>query len=68
MPSLGGSPGPEIGVSGGAGDPREARVVDVDPVEEIRFIGLGAIRPVFPAPISLLLHCRLESGCELATD
>lgn len=43
------SPGPTIGVSGGAGDPLEALVVDVEAVESKRssFVGWGAISPSF---------------------
>jgi hypothetical protein len=57
MPPLGSSPGPKIGVSGGTGDPREARVVDADAVEENRFTGWGAMGPVLAVRILLSLHC-----------
>jgi hypothetical protein len=39
-------PGPTMGVSGGGGEPRWARVVDVDAVELMRFIPL----PLPPPP------------------
>lgn len=43
------SPGPTSGVSGGAGDPRVPRVVDVDAVESnlFRLLGCGATSPTF---------------------
>lgn len=55
-------PGISIGVSGGAGDPREARTVDVDAVEEKRFIGFGAISAGCISA-ELLLLCWLNAGC-----
>jgi hypothetical protein len=55
-------PGSSTGVSGGAGDPREARTVDVDAVEEKRFMGFGAMSAgcIFA---ELLLLCWLNAGC-----
>ncbi len=63
IPPPGSSLGPAIGVSGGAGDPLEARVVDVDAVEEKRFIGLGAMRAGFIFAGSGLVYCWRKAGC-----
>lgn len=47
-----------MGVSGGGGDPRVALVVDVEAVEEKRFIALG----VGAYKLPLAADCPLSSG------
>ena len=45
MPPPGMTPGSTMGVSGGGGEPRLARVVELDAVEEKRPMGPGFARP-----------------------